>query len=83
MAECADCKHYKGNCGHHFVDWNGHINYEIPDEDMERFCFEPSAEFLEKQKEEHIKRLISEYTAEEIEEAVKKLKEVSEDGERI
>lgn len=79
MAKCADCKHYKGNCGHHFVDWNGHINYEIPDEGMERFCFEPSEKFLVKQKEEHIKRLMLEYTAEEIEEAVKKLKEAADE----
>lgn len=33
--ECKNCKHYKGNCGHHHVDsLTGHINYEIPAERM-------------------------------------------------
>lgn len=29
---CKNCKLYKGDCGHHFVDGNGHIDYYIPDE---------------------------------------------------
>lgn len=28
---CKNCKLYKGDCGHHFVDGNGHIDYDIPD----------------------------------------------------
>lgn len=26
---CKNCANYKGDCGRHFVDGNGHINYEI------------------------------------------------------
>ena len=26
---CKNCANYKGDCGSHFVDGNGHINYEI------------------------------------------------------
>lgn len=26
---CKNCANYKGDCGGHFVDENGHINYEI------------------------------------------------------
>lgn len=32
--KCKDCAKYKGNCGNHFKDTNGHINYEIPAESM-------------------------------------------------
>ena len=28
--ECKHCKLYVGNCGHHHVDSDGHINYDIP-----------------------------------------------------
>ena len=27
--QCKDCSLYKGDCGHHFKDEFGHINYEI------------------------------------------------------
>ena len=30
--ECKNCTNYKEDCGHHFKDENGHINYEIPSE---------------------------------------------------
>ena len=41
--ECKNCKHYKGNCGHHHVDsLTGHINYEIPAERMYVNKFDPS-----------------------------------------
>lgn len=30
--QCKICKKYKGDCGHHFKDDLGHINYDIPSE---------------------------------------------------
>ena len=30
--DCKYCKKYKGDCGNHFIDSNGHINFEIPKE---------------------------------------------------
>lgn len=30
--ECRNCKLYEGDCGHHFKDGNGHINYDCPSE---------------------------------------------------
>lgn len=73
MAECKDCKRYKGNCGLHFVDWNNHINYEIPCEGAD--CFEPSQEFLKKQFEKRVREILEQYPAEAIEEAMAILKE--------
>lgn len=29
---CRNCKRYKGDCGHHFVDSEGHTNFYIPEE---------------------------------------------------
>ena len=52
MSECKDCANYKGNCGHHFHDVNGHILWDVPSESMydgvigsTPYCFEPSSEF--------------------------------------
>lgn len=30
--QCKVCKKYKGDCGHHFKDDLGHIDYDIPSE---------------------------------------------------
>lgn len=30
--ECKNCAKYKGDCGHHFKDFNNHIHYDIPSE---------------------------------------------------
>ena len=30
--QCKVCKKYKWDCGHHFTDDLGHINYDIPSE---------------------------------------------------
>ena len=27
---CVNCKHYKDNCGNHFINDEGHINYTLP-----------------------------------------------------
>ena len=50
--KCKDCAKYKGDCGHHFRDTNGHILYDVPSESMHDgaidsipYCFEPSTEF--------------------------------------
>lgn len=29
---CKNCKLYKGDCGHHFVDNSGHIHWDVPKE---------------------------------------------------
>lgn len=29
--DCKYCKDYKGDCGNHYKDGNGHINFEIAD----------------------------------------------------
>ena len=70
--ECKNCKRNKGNCGLHFVDWNNHINYELPSEGAT--CFEPSEAYKKKLKEQRIKDMLEKYTAEDIELAFKKLK---------
>lgn len=30
MSECKDCKLFKGNCGHHYIDVDGHVHYDYP-----------------------------------------------------
>ena len=30
--QCKVCKKYKGDCGHHFKDYLGHIDYDTPSE---------------------------------------------------
>lgn len=30
--KCKNCTKYKNDCGHHFKDSNGHINYDCPAE---------------------------------------------------
>lgn len=30
--KCKNCKSYKDDCGYHFIDSDGHIDYEIPKE---------------------------------------------------
>lgn len=52
MSKCKDCAKYKGDCGHHFKDANGHINWDCPSESMYDgiigdipACFDPSSEF--------------------------------------
>ena len=48
------CTHYTGDCGHHFVDSNGHTNYndcsfEMNDGDYrnEPKCFELSKDYID------------------------------------
>ena len=52
-----DCELFKGNCGKHHIDWQGHTVWDCPHEhyyagvigDFPR-CFQPSKEFKEKQR---------------------------------
>ena len=82
-AECVNCKHYKGDCGKHHKDCNGHIDYDIPAEYMYDHgwlsCFDPSEEYIRKRQEERAKEL-SKYPIEIIERALElaKMEEVEE-----
>ena len=48
--ECVCCKLYKGDCGKHHIDADGHIHYDIPSEAMYNgaflTCFKPSDKYL-------------------------------------
>jgi hypothetical protein len=61
--ECSNCKYYKGDCGKHHTDYNGHIDYNIPSEYMYDHgwltCFEPSEEYICEIHEEQAKELAS------------------------
>lgn len=55
MGKCKDCEYFKGNCGHHFKDSDGHICWDIARESMydgvignTPKCFSPSKEYQEK-----------------------------------
>lgn len=54
--ECKNCKYYEGDCGNHHIDFNRHINYDIPAEYVTN-CFQPSEKFINKLKEEKVKQL--------------------------
>lgn len=50
--KCNNCAKFKGNCGNHFKDSNGHIVWDCPSESMYDgvigdipSCFDPSTEF--------------------------------------
>lgn len=30
MSECKDCKLFKGDCGHHYIDGDNHVHYDCP-----------------------------------------------------
>ena len=55
---CDSCEKYHGNCGNHFIDWDGHIRRDIPSESMYDnvvgdipSCFIASKDYLKKQRE--------------------------------
>ena len=80
--DCRDCKKYEGNCGHHFVDFYGHIHYDIPNETYMDdsigdygSCFEPSEEYLQERASERVKYIASNYSLKDIETALEILKE--------
>lgn len=52
-----DCELFKGNCGKHHIDYQGHIVWDCPHEQYYTgvlgdvpSCFHPSKEFKEKQR---------------------------------
>lgn len=52
-----NCELFKGNCGKHHIDWQGHIAWDCPHEQYYTgvigdvpSCFRPSKEFKEKQR---------------------------------
>lgn len=59
--KCENCKQFMGDCGHHFIDWNKHICYDIPSEGMYDYgyltCFEPSESYKKILHEEQAKML--------------------------
>lgn len=75
---CKNCAHYKGNCGHHFVNADGHINYDIPSETMgDKWgggipsCWEASAEYKKERDMETVKELARCYSADILKRALK------------
>lgn len=70
MGKCKDCEKYKGNCGNHFKDINGHIMWDTPAESMydgaigdAPKCFIPSKAYQEKCNDKVIKELARDYSA--------------------
>lgn len=73
---CKNCSKYKGDCGHHFKDNDGHINYNVPSESMyDRWgggnpkCWSPNEDYIQKRKEARLKYLVENYTSSELLEA--------------
>ena len=67
---CKNCAKYEGNCGNHFIDWNGHINYDISNEAFDGSCFIPSEEYKEELKENIAKEIVDNYSIESIKRAL-------------
>lgn len=64
-----DCAFYKGDCGHHFHDSQGHIVWGVPSESMYDGvigdipkCFEPSEEYKKRHDMETVKELAKTYS---------------------
>ena len=75
--DCRDCAKFSGDCGHHFVDMNKHIHYDICNETQADgaigdygACFVPSKEYTLTKKEERIKQLIESYSYDDIKDAL-------------
>lgn len=76
--DCRDCELYKGNCGNHFIDGYGHINYNIPTESrMDNVigshgsCFVASEQYILETKKEIIEEVVRNYSIETIRAALK------------
>lgn len=74
---CTTCKHYKYDCGHHFIDYDGHINYNIPRESMYDgvlgdipSCWEPSEQYKNQITNERINFLVKKYSVDELKQAL-------------
>ena len=55
IQQCIICKKYKGDCGHHFKDDSGHIDYDIPSEYIYIYMINMGIVFLLKRQEQNIK----------------------------
>lgn len=84
--DCRDCALYRGNCGHHFIDIIGHINYTIPTESKMDdatgpygSCFIPSEQYSLETKKEIIEEITKNYSIETIRLALKKMEKESEE----
>ena len=82
--DCRDCKLYKGDCGHHFIDWDDHINYNIPTESRmddvigsHGSCFVASVQYSLETKKAVVEEITRKYSVETIRMALKE-KEKSE-----
>ena len=71
--DCRDCEFYKGDCGKHFKDTDDHIIYTTPREvymdgvlGAHGSCFKPSKKYQEEQRESLVKKIVSEYSTEDI-----------------
>ena len=73
---CKNCANYKGDCGHHFYDSNGHINFEIPSESMfdgvmacyGAKCWQPNDELIERAHKKRIQEIMN-YGIDDVKEA--------------
>ena len=82
---CINCAHYEGNCGHHFRNSLGHIDYDCPHECEYdgRFvcdgpaCFEPNEEQIRLEREKIIAEL-SKYSIDVLEETLSRLRKKGE-----
>lgn len=91
--ECKNCAHFKGDCGHHFVDWDNHIHFDIPSEaacDKYGQCngYEPSEEYIRRTNTAKIQKIIDDvgieivynYVSDAYRRYVEKRNEVKENG---
>lgn len=86
--DCRDCELYKGDCGHHFIDGNNHVNYNLPTESrMDNVigshgnCFVASKQYILETKKEVIEEITRKYSVETIRMALKEAEKNSEDNE--
>ena len=71
--DCRDCKLYKGDCGHHFIDYYDHINYNIPTQTRmdnaigsDGSCFVESEQYSLETKKAVIEEITRKYSVETI-----------------
>lgn len=71
---CVNCAKFFGNCGHHLIDKNRHILYEVPEEYMyDRgylTCFEPSEKYKQTIHDRAVKDICDSYSPEMLQEAI-------------
>lgn len=81
--DCRDCALFSGDCGHHFVDWDRHVDYTTPSKSHmdgcfpgdHGDCFVPSACYITERKEKLIKEVTDAYSEDTLREALKYLED--------